>query len=153
MSLKTSSHATSLKHLTKIVPISMRIVISYEIKWRTLLRVWQKVKGNWDNNIIWISKWRKRHCRANTSVRRMKEIQKSKTVRVSQGFKKESQASEKGHLRQYSTRLSDPTEEVSQSLWWVSPKTNTVADGLIERTLSVLNEIESKTMHKEKGDQ
>ena len=35
-----------------------------------------------------------------------------------------------------------------------SPKTKTLADGLIERTPSMLNEIESKTMHKDdEGDQ
>ena len=35
-----------------------------------------------------------------------------------------------------------------------SPKTNTLADGLIKRTLSMLDEIESKTIHKnEEGDQ
>ena len=35
-----------------------------------------------------------------------------------------------------------------------SPKTNAFADGLIERTSSVLREIESKTMHTDKeGDQ
>ena len=33
-------------------------------------------------------------------------------------------------------------------------KTNTLADGLIERTTSMLDEIESKNMHKdEEGDQ
>ena len=30
-----------------------------------------------------------------------------------------------------------------------SPKTKTLADGLIERTLSMLHEIESKTVHKD----
>ena len=30
-----------------------------------------------------------------------------------------------------------------------SPKTNTFADGLIERTSSMLNEIESKTLYKD----
>ena len=35
----------------------------------------------------------------------------------------------------------------------VSKKKNTLADGLIERTSSMLDEIESKTMHKaEEGD-
>ena len=35
-----------------------------------------------------------------------------------------------------------------------SPKIKTLADGLIERTSSMLDEIESKTMHKaEEGDQ
>ena len=35
----------------------------------------------------------------------------------------------------------------------MSSKTNTLADGLIERTSSILDEIESKTVHKaEEGD-
>ena len=35
-----------------------------------------------------------------------------------------------------------------------SPKTKALADGLIERTSSMLDEIESKTVHKdEEGDQ
>ena len=35
-----------------------------------------------------------------------------------------------------------------------SPKTNTLADALIETTSSMLDEIESKTVHKDKeGDQ
>ena len=33
-----------------------------------------------------------------------------------------------------------------------SPKTNTFADGLIERTSPMLDEIESKTIHKDKED-
>ena len=41
---------------------------------------------------------------------------------------------------------------MSQSLWWTlkSPKTNILADGLIERISSVLDKIESKTVHKTK---
>ena len=35
----------------------------------------------------------------------------------------------------------------------MSPKINTVADGLIERTSSMLDQIETKTVHKdEEGD-
>ena len=47
--------------------------------------------------------------------------------------------------------LSTPQEWVSQSLWWTlkCPKTNTLADGLIERTSSRLNETESKTVYKD----
>ena len=46
---------------------------------------------------------------------------------------------------------------MSQSLWLTLkfPKTNTLADGLIERVSSMLDKIESKTGHKDKkeGDQ
>ena len=33
-----------------------------------------------------------------------------------------------------------------------SPKTNTLADDLIERTSSMLDEIESNTVHKDEGN-
>ena len=48
---------------------------------------------------------------------------------------------------QSSPDLSVPPEWVSQSLWWMlirSQKTNTFADGLTERSLPILDEIESK---------
>ena len=68
--------------IIKTIPISTRIVISYEMKWGVLLWISWKVNRNWDNNMIRISQWRESHCRTNTSVRRKKEIQKSRTVRV-----------------------------------------------------------------------
>ena len=34
-----------------------------------------------------------------------------------------------------------------------SPKTNTLVDGLIERTSSILDETEEKTVHIDEGDQ
>ena len=51
--------------------------------------------------------------------------------------------------------LSVLPEQVNQSLWWTlkSPKANKFTDGLIERTSSILDETESKTMHEDKeGD-
>ena len=68
--------------VTKTVTISTRIVISYAIKQFILLRFWWKVNGNWDSNIIRISLLKESRCKTNTSIRRKKEIQKSKTVRV-----------------------------------------------------------------------
>ena len=68
--------------ITKTIPISKRIVISYAMKWSILFWVYWKVNGSWDNNMIRISEWRESNCRANTSVRRKKEIQKSRTVWV-----------------------------------------------------------------------
>ena len=56
----------------KTVPISIRIVVSYVMKQDIPLWIWWKVNGNWDNNMIRISQWRERHCRANTSLRRNK---------------------------------------------------------------------------------
>ena len=43
---------------------------------------WWNVNGNWDNNMTRISQWRESHRRTNTSVRRKKEIQKSRSVGV-----------------------------------------------------------------------
>ena len=68
--------------ITKTVPISTRIVISYAMKRGILFWVWQKVNRNWDNSMIRISEWGKSHCRTNTSVRRKKQIQKSRTERT-----------------------------------------------------------------------
>ena len=58
--------------ITKTIPISMRIVISYAVKWGILFWVYWKVNGNWDNNMIRILQWRESQCRTNTSVRRNK---------------------------------------------------------------------------------
>ena len=41
-----------------------------------------EANGNWDISIIRISQWRGSHCRMNTNIRRKKEIQKSRAVRV-----------------------------------------------------------------------
>ena len=68
--------------ITKTVPLSKRIVISYVMKWPILLWIWWKVFGNWDKNMIRITQWRESHCRTNTSISRKKQIQKSKTVRA-----------------------------------------------------------------------
>ena len=58
--------------ITKIILISMRIVISNAMKQGIPLWIWWKVYGNWDNNMIRIFQWRESHCRTNTSVRRKK---------------------------------------------------------------------------------
>ena len=56
---------------------------------------------------------------------------------------------------QSSPGLPVPLDQVCQSLSWTLkfPRTNTLAYGLIERSSSMLGEIESSTMHKDKeGD-
>ena len=68
--------------ITKTIPISTRIVISYAMKRDIMLLIWWRVNVNCDNNMIRNSEWRESHCRTNNSVRRKKEIQKSRTVRV-----------------------------------------------------------------------
>ena len=85
----TSGRSTKLKGIfpswnisrmtTKTVPISTRIAISYTMKRGIPFWVWQKVNGNWDNNLIRILQWRERNIRKNISVRRQK---KSKTARL-----------------------------------------------------------------------
>ena len=52
-------------------------------------------------------------------------------------------------------RLSVPLEKVSLSLWQTvkSPKTNKFADGLIERTSSMLDELESNMYKDQEGGQ
>ena len=45
--------------IMKTIPVSMRIVISNVMKWGIPLWMWWKFNGNWDNNMIRISQWRK----------------------------------------------------------------------------------------------
>ena len=63
----SSSRSTKIKDILpqiisqiimNTVTISIRIVISYAMKWAIPLCIWWKVDGNWDNNIIKISQWR-----------------------------------------------------------------------------------------------
>ena len=68
--------------ITKTILISTRIVISYAMKQDILFWVCWKVNVNWNNNMIKISQWNNSHCRTNTSIRRKKETQKSRAVRV-----------------------------------------------------------------------
>ena len=63
--------------ITKNIPISRGIAISYVMKQGYLCWVYWKVNGNWDNNMIRIFQWRESHRRANTSVWRKKEIQET----------------------------------------------------------------------------
>ena len=58
--------------ITKTISISTRIVINYAMKRSIPFWAYWRVNGNWDNNMIRISQWRKSHCRTNTSVRRNK---------------------------------------------------------------------------------
>ena len=68
--------------ITKIIPISTRIVTSHTMKWGFLLWIWWNVNENWENNMIRVSQWRESHFKANASVRRKKEIQNSRTMRI-----------------------------------------------------------------------
>ena len=58
--------------ITKTVPISTTAVMSYVMKQGIPFWVWQKIKGNCDNNMIWNSQWRESHCRTNISARKKK---------------------------------------------------------------------------------
>ena len=78
-SLKISSRGTSLKWSR---PNDQENTHNYT-KRGIPLWIWWKVNETWDNNINRIYQWRESHCRTTTSVRRKKEIQKSKTLRIS----------------------------------------------------------------------
>ena len=68
---KFTSSSWNISHMiTKTVPISKKIVVSYTMKGAYRLEFWWKVDGNWDKNMIRISQWRESHCRTTTSVRR-----------------------------------------------------------------------------------
>ena len=63
----SSSRSTKFKDIlawsisqivTKTIPISMRIVIRYAMKWGIPLCIWWEVNGNWNNNMIRTSQWR-----------------------------------------------------------------------------------------------
>ena len=54
---KDIPHQNIFQMVTKTVPISTRVVISYAMKWDILFWVYWKVNGNWENNIS-ISQWR-----------------------------------------------------------------------------------------------
>ena len=79
LSLKIFPHEKSLKWWQRPSQlVSTRIFIRYEMTRGVLFWVCWKVNGNWDNNMIKFSQWKESH----TSVRRKKEILKSRTVRV-----------------------------------------------------------------------
>ena len=71
LSLEIASHWTS-QIITKTIPISTRKVVDYVMKWGILFSVYWKVNGNWDNNMIKASQWRKSHWRTDTSATRNK---------------------------------------------------------------------------------
>ena len=66
----------------KTFPISIRIAINYVMKRGIPLWVWWKVCGNCDSNMTRNSQWRESHCRTNYSIKKKKEIQKSKNKRI-----------------------------------------------------------------------
>ena len=87
----SSSRTTRLKDIlpwsisqmiTKTISICTIILINYATKWGIPLWIWWKIDGNWGNSMVRISQWRESHCRINSSVRRKKEIQKSRTMRI-----------------------------------------------------------------------
>ena len=58
--------------ITKIIPTSTKITLSYAMKREIPLWIWWEVNENWNNNMIRIPHWRENLCRTNTSVRRKK---------------------------------------------------------------------------------
>ena len=139
--------------ITNVVLIGTRIAISYAMKRGIPFRVWRKVNGKWEN-MIRIYQSKESHYRANTSVRRKKEIQKSRTLRAAVR-----DPSRKVNLlskviwdrKKYNSSpgLSVPPEYVIQSFWWTLSQT--LIDGLVEKTSSFLDEIALKAVNKDKG--
>ena len=114
--------------------------------------VWWKVSGNWDSNIR-ISQWRGSLCRTNTGIRRKKKNGKE--------YDSESEAGVRGGVIWNRKIIGEFTRSISSTkiaypalmMNAKSPKINLLADGLIERTSSILDEIASNTVHKDKeGD-
>ena len=108
-----------------------------------LFWVYWKVNGNWDNNMIRISQCWESHCRTNTGVRRKKEIQKSRTVRITikNLGRKVTHLSKVIWDRKIKTEFtrSISSNRISEPVVMMeieSPKTNTLADGVIKRTSS-----------------
>ena len=67
--------------ITKTVPLSTKIIISYAMKQGIPFSTWQKVNEHW-KPLKATGKPLESHCRRNTSITRKKEIQKSRTVGV-----------------------------------------------------------------------
>ena len=68
--------------ITKTLSISMRIVVIYAMKRDIPFQVWQKVNGNWGNNMIRISQLKESNSRTNIAPEDRNKIQKSCIVRV-----------------------------------------------------------------------
>ena len=58
--------------IIETIPITKRTVKIYVMKQHIRFWVWPKVNGNWENNMIRFSQWKKSPCRRNNSVRRKK---------------------------------------------------------------------------------
>ena len=148
LSLEISCHGTSLKWSRRLSQSAVKRGIP--------LWIWWKVNGNWDKNNIRISKRRESHCRTTNSVRRKKYIQNSRTVRITVW----DPSKKVNHLNKFvwdrkiiteftrsisSNRIGKPVLMIDVKV----SKDKHKADGLIERTSSMLHEIESKTVHKD----
>ena len=68
--------------IVKTFLISTRMVISCGMERCIPFWIWRKVNGNWEKYTIRMPRWIECYCTANTRVRRKKEIQKSRTLRV-----------------------------------------------------------------------
>ena len=116
---------------------------------------WQKVNENSVNHMIRISQWRESLRRTNTSIRRKKQIQKTRTVKDTiWDLRKKVNHLIKviwdGKNYKSSPVLPVLPEQVSQSLWWtLQPLQTHTEGGLIERAPPILDETASKTVHKD----
>ena len=67
--------------ITKTIPISTKIVMSYVMERIFPFWVWWKVNGDWDRNMLRNLQWRESHCRTNTSNIKGKYIQKNRAMK------------------------------------------------------------------------
>ena len=96
------------------------------------------------------------HCRANTRVRRRKQIENSRSMSV---IVRDSSRNVNNLSKVVWDRKIITVQQVYQfhqnrltSQHLKSPKTNTLTDGFLERISSTLEEIASKTVGKDDGD-
>ena len=138
--------------IVKTIPMHTTIVISCVMKRGINFWFWRRLNENWDNNMTTTSQWRESYCRTITRARKINSKQQhcESHPRIHIG---------KWHIWVSCFRLKNhdwislsvPPEKVNQSLWWTlkSPKINTLADGLIENILSMLDETDLKTVAEE----
>ena len=106
--------------------------------------------------MIRISKWEENHCRIYTSVSRNEYIQKRRTVRVT--IRDPSRKIDHVNKIIWARKLKQLTRSIISTricylLLVKSPKTNALADRLIERTSSVWDKIASTVDRKIDGNQ
>ena len=142
--------------ITKTISICMRIVISCTMKRGIPFRVLREVNGNWDHNMIRISRWRESDYRRCTRVRKINPKNRTARVTFRDPSMKVNHFSKVVWDRKIAaefTRSASSTRipVLSMDLIKVSrgKYISRLVDWLIERTVSIFDEIASKMLHKD----